>query len=230
MTTTQIAIGGLVIGLLTVIATFLIDLLNSRRLTRDKKYEILSQISQKSYHAYRAVQSHVYHKIHEVFNITYFNMLINSGDIIRKKLQQETDDLRKSSLTISLNDCEVDKEYKNDLAKYHKVESEKYGKLMEEIDSELQGLKTLFNGFFDNNIVRLRINQITEFELFGDNLRKIENKEFENCIKNPDNWDHLNSEMRDGLKTKFLKLVKSLNQEITREMRKKWYRRFIFKS
>jgi len=103
--------------------------------------------------------------------------------------------------------------------KFAREEEESYSKLLGEIDSELKGLITLFNGFFQNEEVITKVNQIVEFNLKTD-ITHPHSDEFMELIDESYGGEKMITRLTDEVDEKLLSIVEDLNREITKEMRK----------
>lgn len=212
------ALAVLLSAIIAAIIALAIDFLNARRSIRDRKYEILSQISQKSYHGYRVLRSHTLHHHNFNFHVARINSLNPEIEQLTIQLGITTQANQKEKIKYSLKIHDINRDTWKEVADYHQAERQRYEKQMEEIDAELHGLKTLFIGFFNNNIVRLRINQMTEFNL-EDYFRVINQREYQECSKETNGAAKIIKEAWNKIDEKFLYYVKTLNQELIREMK-----------
>ena len=122
---------GLAVVLAAIIAAIIalvIDFLNARRSIRDRKYEILSQISQKSYHGYRSLRSHISHH----YNLNYYIALtnnLNTGVInLTNQLAIKTDEDQKEKIKYELKLKEISRATWTEEANYHRAERQKVHK------------------------------------------------------------------------------------------------------
>lgn len=90
--------------------------------------------------------------------------------------------------------------------------------ISDEIDSKLQGLKILFKSFFENKIIEQSIDSITSFKL-GD-IGQLDKEDYLNAKKATGGLKLLLDELFEEFDKKFLPYVNTLNEEITKEIKK----------
>lgn len=106
--TEEIIIGG-IIALAVGSIPFAIDILNARRAKKNKKFEILSQISETSYKDYRAAKSQI-HFVHvRGYYITAYNELLQESQEIKGNLVHESDEQKINVMKADIEQLERDK-------------------------------------------------------------------------------------------------------------------------
>lgn len=200
MTTGElIAFGGLIIGVITVVVTILIDWLNARRTRRNKKLEILSQLSKESFKGYRVIKAYIVHD----YGLDYYMEIYHKTKI---HLLQLTD---------SKNKIEMEKEKMifYDQTNIHRSEREQYSILMNDIDAELGGLKTMFSAFFKNSKIIKAIEDLIRFK-YPEHIKKFAEYSKDKTLS------EIVNEANGVIDEKYFPYVKTLNEEITKEIKK----------